>query len=220
MKKQKNIDLLIAFQLYLYNKGLIVNHDWNFEKQAKKFLKSCIREADKIDEKVVVHFELNAAAAYESFTKLNDQFAGTSRNNWPPYKTHPAGIKHPLDIDNPLPFVTFEKSEQEVMDEFKSVINNTETPEGFIDLNDYSETEQHHTQTLETGKGRRLYSKCNRGDVIRSYVEESNLNKGEYVLVIQCRNGRKFIVAGNHYTPTYLQPYDQSFDMKKANNEK
>ena len=130
----------------------------------------------------------------------------------PPYglgkRTTDGGIKHPLDIDNPLPYVTFEKSEQEVMDEFKAVINTVYPPEG----------DTH--KVVETGKGRRLYSKCNRGDVIRSYVEESNLNKGEYVLVIQCRNGRKFIVAGNHHAPTYLKPYDQSSDIKEANNEK
>jgi len=68
---------------------------------------------------------------------------------------------------------------------------------------------------VERGKGRRLYTKCNRGDVVRSYVEESNFNKGEYVLVIQCGNGRKFVVAGQHHTPTYLMPYDQSPDIKK-----
>lgn len=46
MKKQKqeNIDLLITFQLYLYSKGLIENHDWDFEKQAKKFVKKLARQ--------------------------------------------------------------------------------------------------------------------------------------------------------------------------------
>lgn len=187
MKKQKreNIDLLTAFQLYLYNKGLIVNHDWDFEKQAKKFLKSCIREADKIDKKVEIQFEFDDPFAFESFTKLKEQLDEVQKN-MSEVKKPDGGIKHPLDIDNPLPYVTFEKSEQEVMDEFKAVIDTVIPAE----------------------------------DVIRSYVEESNLNKGEYVLVIQCRNGRKFIVAGDHYAPTYLQPYDQSSDTLKASDEK
>ena len=38
MKKK---DLLIAFQIYLYEKKLIKNnHDWDFEKEAKKFIKT------------------------------------------------------------------------------------------------------------------------------------------------------------------------------------
>lgn len=32
-------DELINFQIYLYEKGLINNHDWGFEEQAKKYLK-------------------------------------------------------------------------------------------------------------------------------------------------------------------------------------
>lgn len=184
MKKQKqeNIDLLITFQIYLYSKGLIESHDWDFEKQAKKFLKSCMREADKIDEKVEIHFEFDTAAAFKSFKTQLDEI----QKNMSEVKKNDGGIKHPLDIDNPLPYVTFEKSEQEVMDEFKAVIDTVIPAE----------------------------------DVIRSYVEESNLNKGEYVLVIQCRNGRKFIVAGDHYAPTYLKPYDQSSDTAKASDEK
>ena len=38
MSKSKK-DLLILFQIYLNEKCLITNHDWDFEKQAKKFLK-------------------------------------------------------------------------------------------------------------------------------------------------------------------------------------
>jgi len=34
------VDELIGFQLYLNNKGLINNHDWDFEKIAKKYIKS------------------------------------------------------------------------------------------------------------------------------------------------------------------------------------
>lgn len=206
-QKQKNIDLLIAFQLYLYNKGKIYDTDWDFEKQAKKFLKSCIREADKIDKKVEIQFEFDTAAAFESLTKLKEQLDEIQKN-LSEVKRSNRGDKHPLDIDNPLPFVTFEKSDQDVMDEFKAAINTVYPPEGDT------------PKVAGMGNGRRLYSKCNRGDVVRSYVEESNLNKGFYVLVIQCRNGKKFVVAGDHHAPTYLKPYDQSSDTKKADNEK
>jgi len=32
-------NLLIDFQFYLYKNGLITDYDWEFEKEAKKFLK-------------------------------------------------------------------------------------------------------------------------------------------------------------------------------------
>lgn len=32
-------DILIDFQLFLNDKGLINNHNWNYEKQAKKFVR-------------------------------------------------------------------------------------------------------------------------------------------------------------------------------------
>lgn len=165
MKKQKKIDLLTDFQLYLYNKGKIYDTDWDFEKQAKKFVKKLARQK-----------------------RLEDLIEADGPAN--------GGIKSAF----------------------------LQTPEGLIDLMNLNSEEQVRVSDYYTGvvngKGRRLYSKCNRGDVIRSYVEESNLNKGFYVLVIQCRNGKKFIVAGDHYAPTYLQPYDQSSDTKKADNEK
>ena len=35
----KELNKLVNFQLFLYEKGLITNHDWDFEKEAKTFLK-------------------------------------------------------------------------------------------------------------------------------------------------------------------------------------
>ena len=32
-------DILIRFQIYLNDKGLITNHDWDYEKLAKQFIK-------------------------------------------------------------------------------------------------------------------------------------------------------------------------------------
>lgn len=37
--KTRELNKLINFQLYLNEKGLINNHDWDYEKEAKKFLK-------------------------------------------------------------------------------------------------------------------------------------------------------------------------------------
>ncbi len=37
--KTKELNKLVNFQLFLYEKGLITNHDWDFEKEAKTFLK-------------------------------------------------------------------------------------------------------------------------------------------------------------------------------------
>jgi hypothetical protein len=33
-------DTLIKFQIFLNDKGLITNHDWDFEKEAKEFIKN------------------------------------------------------------------------------------------------------------------------------------------------------------------------------------
>lgn len=165
MKNQKKIELLTDFQLFLYEKGFIEDYLWEFEKQAKKFVKKHARQ------KRLERMIQNSGSVAATFV------------------------------------VNFEKSEPHLIDEFKAVTNTVGPPEDDI-------------KAVETGKGRRLYSKCNRGDVVRSYVEESNLNKGFYVLVIQCRNGKKYVVSGDHYAPTYLQPYNQSSDTKETNNEK
>lgn len=39
MEKEKILDDLIGFQIYLNNKGLITNHDWDFEKMSKLYIK-------------------------------------------------------------------------------------------------------------------------------------------------------------------------------------
>jgi hypothetical protein len=38
--EEQFMEELIGFQIYLNNKGLITNHDWDFEKEAKKYIKS------------------------------------------------------------------------------------------------------------------------------------------------------------------------------------
>ena len=40
-------DILIEFQIYLNDKKLINNHDWDFEKEAKKFIKQRVVKPKK-----------------------------------------------------------------------------------------------------------------------------------------------------------------------------
>ena len=40
MNKKEIIEELIGFQIFLNNKALITNHDWDYEKWAKKYIKS------------------------------------------------------------------------------------------------------------------------------------------------------------------------------------
>lgn len=42
-------DFLIEFQIYLYNKNLINNHDWDFGKEAKKFIKNTVVKLKKCE---------------------------------------------------------------------------------------------------------------------------------------------------------------------------
>jgi len=139
MKKNKKIDLLTRFQIFLYEKGKINDHDWTFEKQAKKFVKRLARQR-RLEQMIE-----NALGA-------------------------------------PYIFPTPEAEGQEIKD--------------------------------ERGSGRRFRPQLPT-DIVHTYIKESELNKGDFVLVIQCRNGKKFVVAGQHHTPTYLMPYDQSSDIKK-----
>ena len=40
-------DILIEFQIYLNDKKLINNHDWDFEKEAKNFIKQRVIKPQK-----------------------------------------------------------------------------------------------------------------------------------------------------------------------------
>lgn len=40
MTKEKKLNLLIVFQIYLEDMKLITGHDWDFAKEAKKYLKT------------------------------------------------------------------------------------------------------------------------------------------------------------------------------------
>ena len=42
VKNADKEDILIEFQIYLNDQKLINNHDWDFEKEAKKFIKQSL----------------------------------------------------------------------------------------------------------------------------------------------------------------------------------
>ena len=45
-------------------------------------------------------------------------------------------------------------------------------------------------------------------------IEESKVNKGCLLLIAITEDGSKYIVSGDHYSPTYIIPYDRAFDTK------
>ena len=47
VKNADKEDILIEFQIYLNDQKLINNHDWDFEKEAKKFIKQKKHEPNK-----------------------------------------------------------------------------------------------------------------------------------------------------------------------------
>jgi hypothetical protein len=45
------------------------------------------------------------------------------------------------------------------------------------------------------------------------FIQDSAANKGLKVLIVVTENGDKYVVAGQHHTPTYLQEYKTSPDV-------
>ncbi len=46
-------------------------------------------------------------------------------------------------------------------------------------------------------------------------IEKSVFNKQMHVLVATTECGKKYVVSGDHYHPTYLIPYESSVDVSK-----
>ena len=46
-------------------------------------------------------------------------------------------------------------------------------------------------------------------------IEESKVNKGQLLLIATTEDGKKYVCSGNHWTPTYLIPYESAFDTQK-----
>ena len=46
MEKQETIDLLIEFQLFLNGNGLITDFEWEYEREAKAFIKKLEKQAN------------------------------------------------------------------------------------------------------------------------------------------------------------------------------
>lgn len=45
-------------------------------------------------------------------------------------------------------------------------------------------------------------------------IEKSKVNESRFILVAITETGERFVCAGDCYNPTYLIPYNQSFDTK------
>ena len=50
-------------------------------------------------------------------------------------------------------------------------------------------------------------------EVVKFTIEESTFNKGQLILIAETENNRKFVVSGDHYSPTYLVPYETANDV-------
>lgn len=50
------------------------------------------------------------------------------------------------------------------------------------------------------------------------HLEESQLNKGNLILVATTVTGKKYVVSGDHHAPTYLVEYEKSSDTYDPNN--
>jgi len=48
--------------------------------------------------------------------------------------------------------------------------------------------------------------------VTKFEIEESKFNKGMHILVATTETGERFVVAGQHHSPTYLERYEHSSD--------
>lgn len=53
-------------------------------------------------------------------------------------------------------------------------------------------------------------------NVAKFTIKESTFNKGLLVLVAETECGKRFVVAGQHHSPTYLEPYETSSDVKQT----
>lgn len=48
--------------------------------------------------------------------------------------------------------------------------------------------------------------------VAKFEIEESKVNKNCLLLIAITEDGKKFVVSGDHYMPTYVIPYESAFD--------
>jgi hypothetical protein len=48
------------------------------------------------------------------------------------------------------------------------------------------------------------------------FIQESKFNKGLKVLIALDENNKKWVVSGDHHSPTYLVEYEKSSDTKES----
>lgn len=56
-------------------------------------------------------------------------------------------------------------------------------------------------------------------EIKRFYLEESKVNKGKMIVVAVTYSGKKFVMSGDHYSPTYATPYENQWDTKPLNSQ-
>ena len=49
--------------------------------------------------------------------------------------------------------------------------------------------------------------------VIEFRIEESKVNTGLFVLIAKTENGKEWVCSGDSWSPTYLTPIENSFDL-------
>lgn len=47
------------------------------------------------------------------------------------------------------------------------------------------------------------------------YIEKSKTNKQQTILIAITESGQKYVCSGDHWSPTYLIPYERAFDTKE-----
>lgn len=49
-------------------------------------------------------------------------------------------------------------------------------------------------------------------EIQKLHIEESKVNKGCFIVVATTLDGGRFVLSGDHHSPTYAIPYDISWD--------
>jgi hypothetical protein len=74
-------EILIEFQIYLNDKKLITNHDWDFEKMARKFIKSRKVVSKNFIKPAVMPSLPNGKRVLAALKELSDCFTDEERKN-------------------------------------------------------------------------------------------------------------------------------------------
>lgn len=56
--------------------------------------------------------------------------------------------------------------------------------------------------------------------VIEFRIEKSKQNTTRHILIAKTEDDREYVCSGDHWSPTYLIPIENSFDLTEKQNEK